>query len=212
MKVLLQDADVFVQSYRHEVVNRFGIDHHSAAKLTKKGIIYLSINTYGHEGIWCERPGFDHIAQMATGFSAKEGSLENPQYSPVFYLTDLIAGYLAASGVMAALLRRATEGGSYHVKVSLSKSAMWVQDLGYVADELLQTSELSRVDTYPAKLMSVDTTYGEITQLAPAYTFSNMPTVNLTRLVPFGADAPEFTSKEISGLCCFEWVRGIIKC
>ena len=34
--------------------------------------------------------------------------------------------------MMAALLRRSIEGGSYHVKLSLARSAMWVQELGFL--------------------------------------------------------------------------------
>ncbi len=41
-----------------------------------------------------------------------------------------MTGYLAAAGMMAALLRRAEEGGSHHVKLSRARSAMWVQALG----------------------------------------------------------------------------------
>jgi crotonobetainyl-CoA:carnitine CoA-transferase CaiB-like acyl-CoA transferase len=40
-----------------------------------------------------------------------------------------MTGYVAAAGMMAALLRRSIEGGSYHVKLSLAQSAMWVQEL-----------------------------------------------------------------------------------
>ncbi len=42
-----------------------------------------------------------------------------------------MTGYFAAAGMMAALLRRSIEGGSYHVKLSLARSAMWVQELGF---------------------------------------------------------------------------------
>jgi crotonobetainyl-CoA:carnitine CoA-transferase CaiB-like acyl-CoA transferase len=45
-------------------------------------------------------------------------------------MNDYLAGYLAASGVMAALRRQAKEGGSYHVRVSLSRAAMWYASLG----------------------------------------------------------------------------------
>jgi hypothetical protein len=43
-----------------------------------------------------------------------------------------MTGYFAAAGMMAALLRRSIEGGSYHVKLSLTRSAMWVQELGFL--------------------------------------------------------------------------------
>ena len=38
--------------------------------------------------------------------------------------------WLAQAGVVAALRRRATEGGSYHVHVSLTRVALWILSLG----------------------------------------------------------------------------------
>jgi hypothetical protein len=49
--------------------------------------------------------------------------------------------------MMAALLRRATEGGSYQVKLSLTRSVMWVQGLG-----LLDVAAQSEVpETIPTR-------------------------------------------------------------
>ena len=88
--------------------------------------------------------------------------------------------------MMAALLKRATEGGSYHVKVSLARSAMWVQELGYIDADKFRS--LPSQDNYPAKLITENTPYGKLTHLAPAITFTNMPHVILRPVVPFGAD------------------------
>lgn len=43
---------------------------------------------------------------------------------------DYVAGRLATCGVLLALLRRAEEGGSYRVVVSLSRMALWLAELG----------------------------------------------------------------------------------
>ncbi len=185
---LIENADVFAQSYRPSVVEKFSIAAKDCAKMSTKGLVYLSINAYGHDGPWINRPGFDQNAQVATGFSITEGSPDEPKYSPVFYLNDLISAYFAAAGMMIALLRRAKEGGSYHVKISLAKSAMWVQDLGLIEKKLYLQCPSS--DNYPLKLITKPTTYGDITQLAPAVQFSNMPESNLTLMQPFGADRP----------------------
>jgi crotonobetainyl-CoA:carnitine CoA-transferase CaiB-like acyl-CoA transferase len=157
-------------------------------------LIYLSINAYGHSGPWAERPGFDQNGQVATGFARCEGEARPaadgsalPTFSPVFYLNDFLTGYLAAAGMMTALLRRATEGGAYHVKLSLSRTAMWVQDLGYVPRS--EYEKCPEQDKYAAELETFGTTYGDITELAPAVTFGGENIrVPLTRLVPFGAD------------------------
>lgn len=190
MRELLAEADVFTLSYRPDVAKKYQITPQDAAKLSKKGIICLSINAYGHSGPWCNRPGFDQNGQAATGVSISEGSSESPRFTPVFYLNDLIAGYSAAAGMMAALLKRATTGGSYHVRISLARGAMWVQDLGYVAPDLYNLAP--KEDKYPVQLETNSTVYGPVTYLAPAVKFSNMPRATLRPVVPYGADMPNW--------------------
>lgn len=190
MRDLLMDADVFANSYRSSVVEQFHITAEDVADRSTRGIVYLSINTYGHQGPWQMRPGFDQLGQVATGFAMKEGGGSEPKFSPVFYLTDLITGYLAVAGMMSALLKRAIHGGSYHVKVSLARSAMWVQELGYIA-----TKELMNIpdhDNYPVNLVSEESPYGILTRLAPAIKFSNMPVVPVKPVVPFGSQNPSW--------------------
>ena len=43
---------------------------------------------------------------------------------------DYVAGWLATVGVLQALKRRAVEGGSYKVVVSLSKVTLWLMSMG----------------------------------------------------------------------------------
>lgn len=182
---LMLKSDVFAFSYRTSVAEKFGITPLDIAK-SGRSMIFLSINAYGHSGPWYERPGFDQNAQAATGICVSEGGFTEPRFSPVFYLNDFLTGYLAAAGVMAALLRRANEGGSYHVKLSLARTAMWVQDLGSVDRHAYKNAPPT--DNYAAKLRQVRTDCGLITELAPAAKFSNMPVCDLDLLHPFGAD------------------------
>jgi hypothetical protein len=74
--------------------------------------------------------------QTATGFNDDEaraaGSTE-PKPLPAQVL-DHAAGYLLAFGAMAALHRRAVEGGSWHVRVSLAQVGQWLRGLGRVPD------------------------------------------------------------------------------
>ncbi|MDP3507719.1 MAG: CoA transferase [Candidatus Melainabacteria bacterium] len=189
MRSLAASADVFTTSYRPAVNRKFDLMPENLLK-EHKGLIYLSINAYGHSGPWQDRPGFDQNAQVATGFARSEGALKMdvPQFSPVFYLNDFLTAYLAASGVMSAMLRRATEGGSYHVKVSLARSAMWVQDFGSIARSDYENER--EKDDYPSKLVDVASPYGIITELAPAVQFEHSPQVDILPVRPFGADKP----------------------
>jgi crotonobetainyl-CoA:carnitine CoA-transferase CaiB-like acyl-CoA transferase len=148
----------------------------------------MTANAYGWDGPWRQRPGFDQNAQVATGFALREGSDGVPAFSPVFYLADLTTGHLAAAGMMAALLRRATEGGSYHVRVSLARSAMWVQELGLLAPEAI--ADQAPTDAHDARTTVVDTSFGRVSGLPAPLSFSNLAYPAGDRLVPYGADEP----------------------
>lgn len=194
---LIKEADVFSFSYRPTVAEKFALTPAELAQ-NHRGIVCLSVNAYGHSGTWQTRPGFDHNVQVSTGIAHSEGAAASlnggkvvPKLSPVFYLNDFLTGYLAAAGVMAALLRRASEGGSYHVKVSLARSAMWVQDLGYISES--QYGSAPEKDEYPVKLHTIHTACGKVTELEPAVSFSTLPRKNLETLQPFGADPPEWS-------------------
>ena len=50
---------------------------------------------------------------------------DRPRFTPAFMVNDYIAGNLGNAGVIAAFRRRAREGGSHHVRVNLSRCAMW---------------------------------------------------------------------------------------
>ena len=64
----------------------------------------------------------------ATALS-KGGPQPPPQALPCQAL-DHASGYFMAAGAMAALARRATEGGCWHIRVSLARTGRWLQGLG----------------------------------------------------------------------------------
>jgi hypothetical protein len=108
-------------------MDRRGFSARRLAQL-RPGLIYLSETNRP----WALRKGFENIAQAATGVSTDHGSEDSPIMCPALFMTDYGTGYLGALGVLAALIRRAKEGGSCHVRVSLCRTAMHFQDLGEV--------------------------------------------------------------------------------
>jgi len=193
MQCLARQADVFANSYRPGVTKRYGLSPAELAATSERGIVCVDVNGLGHSGPWAERPGYDQIAQGATGFASKEGEPNQPKFSPVFYVGDPITGDFAAAGVMAALLRRSIEGGSYHVKVSLARSEMWVQELGLL--ETASQESIPEKDNYPAKLRSIDSVFGKISFLSPLLAFSNLALPRELSLIPYGAHAPEWQDR-----------------
>ncbi len=131
---LIAGADVFVHSWRPGSLDARGLSPQALAKL-RPGIIYVSVSCYGYDGPWASRAGYDPLGQVVSGLAVGEGSVDQPVLASTFTLNDYLAGYLGAAGVTSALLRRAREGGSYHVKVSLTSCSMWLQDLGQLPQE-----------------------------------------------------------------------------
>lgn len=146
IKQLVRDADVFSQGYRPGIMDKHGMTPEELAKI-RPGIIYLSISCYGHGGPFTNRGGWEQIAQCATGICLDNGD-ERPTLLPAS-ACDYTTGYNGAYGVLLALARRAREGGSYHVRVSLCRSGMYIYKQGHVQyakpDMGLTQSELDSI-------------------------------------------------------------------
>ncbi len=134
LKVLLSSGDVFSQSFRPGTLAARGFSPEEAAKL-RPGIVYCTLSAWGTEGPWKERRGFDSIVQTVSGMAyAQSGGVPpgtKPQLMPVS-ANDYVGGYLMAFGAMVALARRATEGGSWLVRVSLARTGKWIVDRGFI--------------------------------------------------------------------------------
>lgn len=126
---LVRGADVFSQGYRPGIMDKLGMTPEELAK-ERPGIIYLSISCYGHGGPFSNRGGWEQIAQSATGICLDNGD-KRPKLLPAS-ACDYTTGYNGAYGVLLALARRAREGGSYHVRVSLCRSGMYIYKQGHV--------------------------------------------------------------------------------
>jgi crotonobetainyl-CoA:carnitine CoA-transferase CaiB-like acyl-CoA transferase len=130
IKRLVGNADVFSQGYRPGIMDKYGLSPEQLAAV-RPGIIYLSISCYGHGGPFSNRGGWEQISQCATGICLDNGD-ERPKLLPAS-ACDYTTGYNGAYGVLLALARRAREGGSYHVRVSLCRSGMYIYKQGHVS-------------------------------------------------------------------------------
>jgi crotonobetainyl-CoA:carnitine CoA-transferase CaiB-like acyl-CoA transferase len=167
LRQLVRGADVFSQGYRPGVMDRRGFGAEELAAL-RPGLIYTSINCYGQHGPFKNRAGWEQVAQSITGICHEHGE-DRPTLLPI-PVCDYTTGYLGAYGTLLALARRAVEGGSYHVKVSLCQSAMFLQRQGRV--DYLEAEMGHKGEEYSALQMASDTAYGQIRHLAPVLKFS----------------------------------------
>ena len=214
---LAKQADVFVENYRGRKLAKFGLSPEQLAEL-RPGIIVVSVRCYGWGGPWAERGGFDMLGTAASGLAMLEGIDGIPSVPPTALINDYVTGYLGAAGATAALIRRAKEGGSYHVTVSLTRNAMWYPSLGLVAPEerafgvnafrylhdvdpsrdLGQGALSSYFTSLKDRLLDPDaivrdTPLGRVRRLAPAVTYSATPASwDDPILVPMGSSVPEW--------------------
>ena len=190
---LVPRADVFVEGFRGRKMEELGFGAEEVARM-KPGIVYLSIRCYGWEGPWKLFAGFDMEALTVTGFTLVQGGGQRPSFPPTFVLNDYVAGYLGAAGVIAALRRRAREGGSYHVRVHLARCATWFQSLGLVADGDFERRGPENQLIAP-EVIRGKTPYGELERLAPLVKLSRTPVLWRDPLVVVrGGDQPTWES------------------
>lgn len=157
-------GDVLSESYRPGKLNSLGFGPEDIAERLKskgRGFIYVSINCYGHVGPWKSLPGWEQLAQAATGLAYVHGGSSSPRLLPT-YPDDYITGYLAAYGILAALIKRCREGGSYHVKVSLCATAMWLQSFGRVNSNSLPPLRIDDRKIQELMIFNDNTPYGSL--------------------------------------------------
>lgn len=167
LEQLVSQADVFSQGYRPGVMARFGFAPEQLAA-RRPGIVSLSISCFGSHGPFNHRPGWEQVAQTATGI-CHEGSPSRPALLPAA-ACDYTTGFLGAYGVMLALARRAREGGSYHVQVSLCQSGMFIYRHGKVEFDA-SNMDLSARELDALRIES-ETGHGLIRYLGPVLKFS----------------------------------------
>ena len=161
---LLQDADVFTCSYMN--LDQKGISPKTLAA-SKPGIIAHELRCFDFEGEWANFRGFDMLAITVSGYVDVEGAVDAPMMPVQAIFADYLAGYVGAAAVATALLKRAEDGGSYQVRVSLTRMAMWAQEIGLLDEAALSGtkawSDLVREADLPTAL--IDSPFGEITYL-----------------------------------------------
>lgn len=133
LRTLAREADVLIVAYRPGALAALGFGAEALAR-ERPGLVVASLNAYGTQGPWAARRGFDSLVQTASGFNVAEAQASGdmkPRALPAQAL-DHGAGQLLALGVMQALRRRAVEGGSWHVQVSLARTGLWLRGLGRI--------------------------------------------------------------------------------
>ena len=114
---LIQRADVVIANLPTEVLQKIGLDYESLRAI-KADIIVARISTFGPDGPYAGRVGFDTVAQAMSGAMSLTG-FPGPPVRDVVPFEDYGTALHAAFGVMVALYHRAQTGEGQLVDASL---------------------------------------------------------------------------------------------
>jgi len=124
LKRLVKTADVLIENYRHDTLDKLGLGYEDLRKINP-GLIYCAISGFGRTGPFATQGGYDLIAQGMSGLMAITG--EAPGRQPVKVgspACDITAGILGAMGVCAAYAHKLKTGEGQLVDTSLLEAGI----------------------------------------------------------------------------------------
>ncbi|GAA2518973.1 CaiB/BaiF CoA-transferase family protein [Streptomyces gobitricini] len=122
---LVAGADVFVQNLAQGAAARLGLDAATLCAAHPR-LIGVDISGYGAGGPYAHKRAYDMLVQCEAGLVSVTGTPDRPVKAGI-PAADIAAAMYAFSGVLAALLRRATTGLGGPVEISMLESlAEWM--------------------------------------------------------------------------------------
>ena len=114
---LLASADVFVQNVAPGAAARLGTDP-AALHARFPRLVVCSVSGYGTSGPHAHRKAYDLLVQSEVGLVSLTGTADAPSRAGIS-VADIAAGMYAYSGILTALLMRASHGHGTVIDVSL---------------------------------------------------------------------------------------------
>ncbi len=123
-KEMVKNSDVVLENFRKGTLEKLGIGYNVLSEINPK-IILCEISGYGRTGPYADKGGFDLVAQGMSGLMSITGeSKDKPPMKVGAPITDITAGLLASSGILAALIHREKTGEGQKVDTSLFEAGI----------------------------------------------------------------------------------------
>jgi crotonobetainyl-CoA:carnitine CoA-transferase CaiB-like acyl-CoA transferase len=119
LRRLIGRADVLVQNFRPQVMERLGLGEAAVRQLNPR-LIYVSISGAGDSGPYAEKRVYDPIVQGLSGFADVQADAKTgrPQMIRTI-VADKTTSVMTAQAVAAALYAREKTGEGQHIKVAM---------------------------------------------------------------------------------------------
>lgn len=196
LRDLVTSADVFFANRRPGYLNNLHLTAEDLASI-RPGLVHVDMSLYGSTGPWSGRTGYDQNAGGVTGVLAREGSDENPTLTEIFVVNDYLMSWLGAMAVASVLKRRAIEGGSYRIRLSLVRVSMWLLHLGIFDKAYARAVGNTEGDHayLSPETFTAETPCGHYQGVTDQVKMSATPGFFKFPLVPRGSSKPEWLSR-----------------
>jgi len=142
VKKLVANSDVVIANLPYEDLQKMGIDYETISGLNPR-IILATTSTFGSEGPYATRVGFDTIGQAMSGAMHLSGDGKVPTRMNAPFV-DFTTALLNTVGVLAALMDRAKSGKGQKVETALLRSAINITNSHLIEQAML---DLNRIAT-----------------------------------------------------------------
>ena len=117
-KELVSDADVLVENYSVETMERLGLDY-DTLKADNPELIYAHGSGFGEDGPYRKYPAMDLTIQAIGGVMDVTGFPDGPPVKAGIAVGDFMGGIHLMAGIVTALYQREITGEGQYVEVSM---------------------------------------------------------------------------------------------
>ncbi len=115
---LLDEADVLVENFRPDVLDRLGLGYESL-KQRRPSLVMVSIYGFERKGEFAGFPAVDTLVQALSGIMSLTGERDGPPARVGVQIGDTVAGLWAAIAILAGLYGRGQTGKGRHLEISM---------------------------------------------------------------------------------------------
>lgn len=115
---LCDTADVVVESFRPGVAARLGVGYEQVGARNPR-VVYVSISAFGQDGPYRGRPAHDLALEALSGVLSLTLGDDGRSAIPGIPAADIVSALQGLSGVLMALLRRATTGRGDYLDIAM---------------------------------------------------------------------------------------------
>jgi len=144
VKKLVAVADVVIANLPYEDLQKMGIDYETISAINPR-IILATTSTFGSEGPYATRVGFDTIGQAMSGamYLTGDGKVPTRMNAP---FVDFTTALLNTVGVLAALIDRAKSGKGQKVETALLRSAINITNSHLIEQAMLNLNRIATLN------------------------------------------------------------------